>query len=166
MGINYIKDGEVTFIEVKNNKNLEVTLCSFGASFYRIVFKGKNRIMTPLNHEEFYNNSQYYGKLIGRFAGRINEAKCMIADKEYILPKNWNGINSLHGGPNGISYSNFNYEVNESENTYDVIFTVVEKESYLPGDISYKITYHLHTSACAPNRNRIIFCKIKNKFSF
>ena len=58
MEINKFKDKEITFIEVKNNKNLCVTLCSFGASFYKIIFKGKNRIMTPLVYDEFYNNSQ------------------------------------------------------------------------------------------------------------
>ena len=55
-----IKDEEVSFIEIKNDKNLEVTLCTLGASFYRIVYKGKNRIMTPINHKEFYYNEQYY----------------------------------------------------------------------------------------------------------
>ena len=55
-----IKDEEVSFIEIKNDKNLEVTLCTLGASFYRIVYKGKNRIMTPINHKEFYYNEKYY----------------------------------------------------------------------------------------------------------
>ena len=68
-----IMDNDVAFIEVKNDKNLDVTLCSLGASFYRILYKGKNRIMTPINHEEFYYNEQYYGKLVGRFSGRIKE---------------------------------------------------------------------------------------------
>lgn len=144
MRVSYIKDKDVTFIEVKNDKNLEVTLCSFGASFYKIIFKGKNRIMTPLNYDEFYHNEQYYGKLIGRFAGRINEAKCKINQVEYDLPKNWNGINSLHGGPKGISYSNFDYEVKETKDSIDVMFKYKELESYLPGDVSYVITYHVY----------------------
>lgn len=144
MRVSYIKDNEVTFIEVENNKNLCVTLCSFGASFYKMIFKGKNRIMTPLNYSEFYHNEQYYGKLIGRFAGRINDAKCVIQGKEYNLPKNWNGINSLHGGPKGISFMNFSYEVKELENSVDVIFKALEKENYLPGDVSYTITYHIY----------------------
>ena len=80
MGINLFSDKDVTFIEIKNNKNLVVTLCTLGASFYKIYFKGKNRIMSPINYEEFYNNSQYYGKLIGRFSGRIKDAKCVIAN--------------------------------------------------------------------------------------
>lgn len=138
-----VLDKDVAFIEVKNDKNLEVTLCSFGASFYRILYKGKNRIMTPLSHTEFYNNEQYYGKLVGRFSGRIKDAKCDINGVTYTLPKNWNGINSLHGGPKGISFSNFIYEIKEEEDSIDVIFTFVEKESYLPGDVSYKITYHI-----------------------
>ena len=92
-----IKDEEVSFIEIKNDKNLEVTLCTLGASFYRIVYKGKNRIMTPINHMEFYYNEQYNGKLVGRFSGRIKDAKCEIDGIAYVLQKNWYGINSLHG---------------------------------------------------------------------
>ena len=139
-----IKDEEVSFIEIKNDKNLEVTLCTLGASFYRIVYKGKNRIMTPINHKEFYYNEQYYGKLVGRFSGRIKDATCEIDGRTYDLPKNWNGMNSLHGGPKGISFSNFDYEIKEEDESIDVIFTFLEKESYLPGDVSYRITYHVY----------------------
>ena len=138
------KDKEVSFITVKNNKNLEVTLCTLGASFYRISYKGKNRIMTPISHEDFYNNKQYYGKLVGRFSGRIDDAKCTIAGKEYNLPRNWGGINSLHGGDKGISFENFNYIVKEEKETMDVIFTFTELENYLPGDVSYKVIYHVY----------------------
>ena len=144
MDVTTFKDKDITFINVKNDKNLEVVLCTFGASFYKILFKGKNRIMTPVNFDEFYNNEQYYGKLIGRFSGRIDNAKCKISGVEYNLPKNWNNINSLHGGDKGISFSNFNYEVRYQDETIDVVFKYIEKESYLPGDISYKIIYHIY----------------------
>lgn len=138
-----LKDNEVSFIQIKNDKNLDVTLCTFGASFYRVCYKGINRIMTPIKKDEFYHNEQYYGKLIGRFSGRIKDAKCKIGNVTCDLPKNWNGINSLHGGPKGISFSNFDFEVNELENEINVVFKFIEKESYLPGDVSYKITYHI-----------------------
>ena len=52
-----IMDNDVAFIKIKNDKNLDVTLCSLGASFYRILYKGKNRIMTPINHKDFYYNN-------------------------------------------------------------------------------------------------------------
>ena len=144
MDVTTFKDKDITFIDVKNNRNLEVILCSFGASFYKILFKGENRILSPINYDEFYHNEQYYGKLIGRFSGRIDNARCKISGVEYNLPKNWNGINSLHGGDKGISFANFNYEVRYQEDMVDVIFKYIEKESYLPGDISYKIIYHIY----------------------
>lgn len=137
-------DKDVAFITVKNNKNLEVTLCSLGASFYRVVYKGLNRIMTPINHEEFYNNQQYYGKLVGRFSGRIDDGVCQINNKTYNLPKNWGGISSLHGGDKGISFSNFKYELKEEEKSFDVVFYFTEKEDYLPGDVTYKVIYHIY----------------------
>ena len=144
METNITKDKDITFIKVKNDKNLEVTLCTLGASFYRIVYKGKNRIMTHKNNQEFYLYEQYYGKIIGRFSGRIKDAKCKINGIEYNLPKNWNGKNSLHGGTKGISFSNFNYEIKEEKETIDVVFKFREEESYLPGDVIYKITYHIY----------------------
>lgn len=138
----------IKFITLDNKKGLRITLSSFGASIYQLeVIDKHNRlesvVLTPTNLNDFYISTGYFGKSVGRFSGRIDEAKCLIDDKEYVLDKNWNGINTLHGGNTGISFSNFDTQVIDNNDYVDVIFTFIELEDKLPGDVRYTITYRV-----------------------
>lgn len=142
----YIED--VCFITIKNNSGMEVVLSSFGASFYDIKTVDKNGmlesiVLTPNNLEDFYFSDGYYGKIVGRFSGRIDDSKCVIDNTTYHLDRNWNGINALHGGFEGISFKNFDYEITEKNTSVEVVFTYLEKEKDLPGDVSYKFIYQI-----------------------
>ena len=155
----YKKINDVTFITLKNKSNMKVVLSTFGASFYDLILPNKNNklesvILTPKNLNDFYYSDGYYGKSVGRFSGRIDKAECNINGKTYVLDKNWNGINSLHGGKEGISFQNFNYQVVKELEYTDVIFTYLEKENLLPGDVFYTITYRVMENS---NDIRVIF---------
>ena len=139
---------EVTFITLSNQKGLEVTLCSCGASIYDLKFidsKGnlESIVLYPTNLEDFYTSTGHHGKSIGRFSGRIDKGMCEIGGKEYHLDINWNGISSLHGGFEGIGFKNFDYLIVEKDSSIDVVFTYLEKANQLPGDVSYKFTYEI-----------------------
>ena len=144
---------------------MEVCLCTLGASFYELKTPNKEGnvesiILTPTNLEDFYYSDGYYGKSVGRFSGRIDKAKCTINGVEYVLEKNWNGVNSLHGGYKGISFQNFDYVIEENNEYIDVIFSYLEKEDLLPGDVNYKITYRIFENE---NKIRVIFNATTNK---
>lgn len=148
MRIYYKKIKDVTFITLKNKTNMKVVLSTFGASFYDLLIPNKSNevesiILTPNNLNDFLYSDGYYGKTIGRFSGRIDKAQCVINGVEYKLDKNWNGVNSLHGGKDGISFQNFDYKIEKEKNYTLVIFSLIEKESLLPGDVSYKIIYQI-----------------------
>ena len=139
---------DVAFITLVNSRGMEICLSSFGASFYDIKTLDKNNnlesiVLTPTSLEDFYYSSGYQGKVIGRFSGRIDKANCQINGVNYDLDINWNGVNSLHGGYDCIAYKNFSYEVKEENDYVDVIFTYLEKENKLPGDVFYTITYRV-----------------------
>lgn len=138
----------VAFITLNNEIGMEVTLSTLGASIYDLKVIDDNNLLEsivlyPNNLNEFYTSDGYYGKSVGRFSGRIDKARCEINGKEYILEKNWNGLNSLHGGYEGISFQNFEYAIYEYEDRVDIVFTYLEKENLLPGDVNYKITYQV-----------------------
>lgn len=158
MKISIDKKENVAFITLENNKNMKVVLSTFGASFYDLVLPNKNNvfesiILTPYNLNDFYYSGGYYGKTVGRFSGRIDKAECTINNKKYFLDKNWNGVNSLHGGKDGISFQNFEYEIINEKGSTVVMFTYLEKEKLLPGDVSYKISYRV-----MDNSNDIKIC--------
>ena len=139
---------DTTLISLKNKCGMEVVLSTFGASFYDLQTLDKNGslesiILTPTNYNDFCFADGYYGKSVGRYSGRIDKSLCSINGLEYKLDKNWNGINALHGGFEGISFKNFDYEIIEEELYVDVVFTYLEKENQLPGDVAYKLTYRV-----------------------
>lgn len=148
MIINKKQINDVTFISLDNSNGMRLTLSTFGASIYQLETNDKDNnmesiILTPQNLNDFYYSTGYYGKCVGRFSGRIDNAKCSINDKEYDLDINWNNVNSLHGGNDGISFKNFNYEIKDSDAYVDIIFTYFEKENKLPGDVNYIFTYRV-----------------------
>ena len=165
MQISKRKVEDVSFIVLDNQKGMRITLSSFGASIYQLEVIDKYKrmesvVLTPIDLSDFYTSDGYFGKSVGRFAGRIDEARCVIDDKEYILEKNWNGINSLHGGYKGISFSNFDYQIKEQNEYVDVIFTFIELEDKLPGDVRYTITYRVMKDI---NEFTILFDAFSNK---
>lgn len=151
--------GEVTFIELDNGNGMKVTLCTNGASIYDLQVVDKEGklesvVLYPTKLEDFYTSTGYQGKCIGRFSGRIDKGVCEIAGKKYQLDINWNGVSSLHGGFNGIGFQNFDYDLREDDEKFEVVFTYLEKENQLPGDVSYTFTYQFMKEA---NELNLIF---------
>lgn len=141
-------------IVIVNNKGMEVEFSSIGASLYDIIIPNKfgekvSVLLKPTSMEIF--KDKYYGKTIGRFAGRIDKGVCTIAEKEYKLDINWNEVNSLHGGFNGLSSQVCEFSTNMTEEYCEVVFKHFEAAGMLPGDVSYEIIYHVMA-----NTNEII----------
>ena len=123
-----------SFIELKN-KNVSVELCTLGASIYRIKFDNTDMLVTPINKGDFFKKNVYFGKTIGRVAGRIQ-----LNNSRYHLQHN-DGELSLHGGLDGISTKNFSYIKEDNK----VTFTYLSKdnEAGYPGNLSLRVVYEL-----------------------
>ena len=158
------KVNDKTLITLKNKVNMKVILSTVGASFYDLQLPNKNNkvesiILTPTDINEFFYGNGCYGKTIGRYAGRISKANCTINGIVYELDKN-NGPNSIHGGRNALSLQNFSYQIIKDKEYTLVVFTFLEKENKLPGDVSYKITYKVMENT---NDIRLLFEATTNK---
>ena len=120
-------------IVLKNHNGLEVTLLAEGASIYSIIYKGKYMTLTPMNEDDFYKSSAYYGKSIGPIANRIKDGVITIENKKYLYDIN-EGNNSLHSGKEGISNRVFQYK----EERNKVIFYLEDI------NIRYEIDYEIN----------------------
>lgn len=153
-------------IIVDNENGLELSLCSVGASIFdiKVIDKDNNLesvVIRPNSIENFIYHKDYYGKTIGRFAGRIDKGKCVINNKQYNIPLNWKNVGALHGGKDdAISHKVWNYKIESNNNYVDVIFTYKEAEHYLPGDINYKVIYRVYNFV---NKFDILIEAIPNK---
>lgn len=81
---------------ILENEYLKVTLCKRGASIYRIRFNNEDMVMTTRDEKDFLRKDIYFGKTIGRVAGRI------VVDGKIVL----------HGGDEGLSNQDFAYKKN------------------------------------------------------
>ena len=131
----YIIAMETKFIVIKN-EYLEVTLSTLGASIYRIIFDGKDMVLTPKDKNDFYKTSVYYGKTIGRVCGRIE-----IKDTLNFKPQaNESGV-SLHGGFDGLSTKEFNVD---AKPTYaEFHYLSKDGEAGYPGNMIFRVRYEL-----------------------
>lgn len=114
---------------VLRNDNLEVTLSPRGASIYRIRLNGRDMLLTTKNIEDFYREDIFFGKTIGRVAGRI------VKDNQIML----------HGGK--LGFSNCDFETSFEDNK--VVFSYLSKdgESGFEGNVKVKVIYELHNGS-------------------
>ena len=126
---------ESKFVVLKN-EYLEVTLCSLGASIYRIIYDGKDMVLTPRDKNDFYKTSVYYGKTIGRLCGRI-----VAEQKGNLKPQaNEEGV-SLHGGFDGLSTKEF---IVDAKPTFaEFHYLSKDGEAGYPGNIVFRVRYEL-----------------------
>lgn len=108
-----------------SNKNFAVTLCTLGASIYRIKYLGDDMILTPRKKEDYFLPYFYHGKTIGRLCGRI------LKDGEVIL----------HGGEEGLSTREFSYIQKRNKVIFE--YTSPDGESNCNGDFYLRVTYEL-----------------------
>ena len=126
---------ESKFVVIKN-EYLEVTLCSLGASIYRIIYDGKDMVITPRDKNDFYKTSVYYGKTIGRLCGRI-----VAEQKGNLKPQaNEEGV-SLHGGFDGLSTKEF---IVDAKPTFaEFHYLSKDGEAGYPGNVVFRVRYEL-----------------------
>ena len=88
-----------------------------------------------------HSNEVFYGTLVGRVGNRIAKGKFTLDGQEYTLPLN-NGINHLHGGPEGFHTKVWDVK---SANDSSLVLTYFSKdgEEGYPGNLNVEVTYTL-----------------------
>lgn len=128
-----------------NGNNLQVTFCDRGASIYSIKYNNQFVTYHPQDKNTFIENN-YYGKCLGRVAGRIPDGNLRIGDKEYNLEINetkGGKNNCIHGGSNGLNTKDWTHEIVEKNDYYQVTFKYLSSagESGFPETLNVRYIY-------------------------
>lgn len=150
--------GEVQSVALEN-QFLLVEILSFGASIFHLYVKKEDEkievSVQPEDVNEFLMSQFYYGKTVGRTAGRLFHPSYSIGNTEYLLDDR-SHPSLLHGGENGFSFKHFEIvELSEThvklkavsyadEGPYDGILTLFT--TYQINDQSLEITYEAQTT--------------------
>ncbi len=133
------------WVYVKNDANLSICFCSFGASVYSLDFYNEPVILKFVSKEDFLYSKGFHGKTLGRVAGRLL-SPILIDNISYNLKLEKGFKYALHGGSDtSLSYKNFEVDVKTLSNKIKVIFSYVDKdlENGFPGKCKIKITYEV-----------------------
>ena len=148
------------FFTVNANKDLSVEFCDVGASLYSVKYKGVDITYHPMAKENFIKPTAYYGKTVGRLAGRIGEGKLNVEGKQYQLEINEEGANNtLHGGQHGFSTQQFTRYIKEDNNCVFVMFNYVSPngEGGFPELVDCLVCYRIYKNE--PKIDLNYYCK-------
>jgi len=133
-----------TLIRLRSDSGLEASFTDLGAAIVEIRFAGAPMTIAPKDLGDFVGpNSGYFGKTVGRIAGRVKDSKLILDGKVYPLEKNEGSSTSLHGGPHGISTKRFASKITETPEGILLEFTYTSPagEGGYPGTVALKVSY-------------------------
>ncbi len=146
----YVHQDQLTKIVTIENEHLKVVLSSYGAGIYQMSYKKNGEwidtLLTPVHFEDYLVSKSYYGKTIGRTAGRIFSKPFQINQKTFQLTPDPGKNNMLHGGSAGLSFQNFDlFEINNAKEQISVVFRNVTNDEIhgIPGNLSLDVKYTL-----------------------
>ena len=139
--------GEKTDLFLLENKKLKVFITNYGARIVSLFVQ--DRFGKPLDVvlgfksiDDYLKASEpYHGATIGRYANRISKGFFLLDNKKYNLPIN-NGINHLHGGPNGFHNKIWNIVSFAKEK---IVLSLISEDGEMgyPGNLNVELTYQL-----------------------
>ncbi len=125
---------------ILKNESLEVVVTALGAGILSLKYKGEEMVLTPLHYKDYARSDAYFGKCVGRIAGRVKDGKLVFEGKEYHLSRN-EGNNSLHGGENAFSFRYF--EGKDEGDALTLSLFSKDGDNGYPGNLSVSIIYRL-----------------------
>lgn len=139
----------ITSYTLKNDQGFQVSCIDYGCAITEIIAPDRNGNLENVvlgfdTVEEYKNNPNFFGAMVGRFAGRIKNGEFAIDGVQYQVPRNDNG-NHLHGGPQGLHAVIWDSQVIQTEDEAIVEFTHTspDGEEGYPGNLSMTVRYTL-----------------------
>lgn len=137
---------------LKNNHGMEVHILNYGGVISKIIVPDKfgmlENVVLGYNHEQEYeSDTNFFGAIIGRVAGRIKGACFELNGKRYELEAN-DGRNNLHSGSNGFHRVIWEAEPFENDHEVGIRLSYLSKdgENSYPGNVAVAVIYTLNNN--------------------
>lgn len=134
---------------LQNNHNMRVSILDYGGIITNITVPDKNGVFENVvlgldNIADYTDNPNCFGAVIGRVAGRIQDAAFKVGNRTFQLDKN-EGTNHLHGGSDGFHQVIWESTPFQTDAGVGVRLThkSADGESGYPGDVTATVTYIL-----------------------
>lgn len=139
---------------LRNKNGLELFVTNFGATITALKIPTQNNVLVDVvlgfdAIEDYMKSFQidgipYFGAVIGRYAGRINNGTFNLNGTQIQLNKN-HGNHTLHGGVASFStvYWNVTSVTKEENPSITLEYISADNEEHFPGEVTVKATYTL-----------------------
>jgi aldose 1-epimerase len=84
----------------------QITVLSLGCCVQNWMVGGVPVVLGYSDPADYITNPNFMGAIVGRVANRIGGAEFTLNGETWDLPQN-DGVNCLHGGPNGLAHQNW-----------------------------------------------------------
>ena len=126
------------YLTLTDGKGLKGTFSTRGAGVQSLTLDGKPLILELADREAYLSANQFFGKTLGRVAGRI-PADFAIGQKHYHVLGDDQGI-CLHGGIlKSLSFRNF--RALKKKDAIAFTYLSPDGECGFPGNLKVKVTY-------------------------
>lgn len=130
--------------------NMRVKAINYGAIITHIEVPDRNGNLADVvlgydKLSDYEQTNRFFGALVGRYAGRIRDAKFSLDGHRYQLSQN-NGKNQLHGGAKGFDKVLWQ-ATTESADDYSAVrfsYRSVDGEEGYPGNLDVTVSYILN----------------------
>jgi len=151
----YINNQWKEFI-LKNDNGMSVSILNYGGIITKISVPDKNGkvenvVIGYKNYDDYKKDPNYFGAIIGRVAGRVQDSSFTLEGETYKLDSN-EGENHLHGGKHGLHQVIWedNLCLENSCVSVQLSHKSLEQSGYYPGNLEFTVTYTLN------NQNELI----------
>ena len=128
-----------------SSDEISITVADYGATLLRVLYKGKNRVLSYAAPAEYTRRHSYLGAVIGRYANRIAGSRFALNGQEYSVVPNENG-NQLHGGPDAFDKRIWKAEAIDDLTVRFTLFSP-DGDNGFPGDLEASVTYSVEGSS-------------------
>ncbi len=133
------------------NDAIEIEVTNLGCIILSIKTPGKNGDIKNIvagfkTIDDYKNNKDFFGCVVGRYANRIANGMFTIDDKRYQIKLN-DGVNNLHGGEVGFDKKVWgvkNIINNETQSGVEFAYLSEDGEEGFPGNLKVSVTYLLN----------------------
>jgi aldose 1-epimerase len=148
----FLSKGEEVFCyKLFNQNGIEIEIINYGAviTSLKVPVSKNEKVDVVLGFDSLENyinsfslpNAPYLGAIVGRYAGRINNAEFILNGNKVELTKN-HGSHQIHGGIDGFSKALWEVIKYES-NTIILQFISQNNDENFPGQLTTQINYKL-----------------------
>jgi aldose 1-epimerase len=145
-----LADGtRIEAVELTSQAGIRVRLITLGARIQSLYTPDRNGKLSDIvlgfaSPQQYFDDGNYFGATVGRFANRIGKGRFTLAGHAYQLSTNDHG-NSLHGGTRGFDKRVWKIDSIASGRSASVVMSYVspDGEEGYPGTMHVTATYTL-----------------------